>query len=316
MTAILQDAGTAMGRPAPGGKPRRPKGTILGVDASSFWLMLPTLLPVLLFSVYPLAYGIYLGFTDARPGGEIPFTGLENVKAMFKDGYFWQSFRVGAIWSISSTVLQFVFSLGLALLLNANLRFRSLTRTMALIPWAMPPVVIAFMWKLLYHPDAGVLNDVLQSLGLLHGSYDWLASNWALAAVIVVAVWGGMPQTTIVLLAGLQGVPSELHEAAALDGAGGWMRFQTVTWPAIKPVVVAITTLDFIWAFNQFGLVYILTGGGPGGSTRLPMLFAYEEAFQYGNFGYAAALGNAMVLIIAALVVLYLRQLSRDKSEA
>lgn len=295
-----------------------PRGskTILGVEASSFWLMVPTLLPVILFSVYPLLYGIYLGFTDATASGDIPFTGLENFRQLLGDSYFWQSFRVGAIWSISSTVLQFVLSLGLALLLNANLKFRGLTRTLALVPWAMPPVVIAFMWKLLYHPDAGVLNDVLQRVGLLDGSFDWLASDYALPAVIVVSVWGGMPQTTIVLLAGMQGVAQELHEAAALDGAGAWNRFKQVTWPTIKPVVLAITTLDFIWAFNQFGLVYILTNGGPGGSTRLPMLFAYEEAFQYGHYGYAAALGNAMVLVIAVLVIFYIRQLSRGKKEA
>jgi multiple sugar transport system permease protein len=117
-----------------------------------------------------------------------------------------------------------------------------------------------------------------------------------------------MPQTTVVLLAGLQGVPAELHEAAAVDGASARQRFRAVTLPALGPVIVAITSLDFIWNFNSFGLVYVLTQGGPGGKTMLPMLFAYQEAFRYGNYGYAAAMGNVMVLIIVALLALYLRR--------
>lgn len=130
--------------------------------------------------------------------------------------------------------------------------------------------------------------------------------------MIIVGVWAGMPQTTVVLLAGLQGVARELHEAAAVDGASAWHRFRHVTLPALTPVIVAITSLDFIWNFNSFGLVYVLTAGGPGGKTMLPMLFAYEEAFRYGNYGYAAALGNVMVVIIVALLAVYLRRRMRE----
>jgi multiple sugar transport system permease protein len=119
-----------------------------------------------------------------------------------------------------------------------------------------------------------------------------------------------MPQTTVTLLAGLQNTPYELHEAAALDGANGWQRFRTVTWPALRPIAIAITSLDFVWNFNSFGLVYVLTEGGPGGRTQLPMLFAYQRAFGNGEFGYAAALGNAMVIVIMAIMGAYLwRQL-------
>ena len=160
----------------------------------------------------------------------------------------------------------------------------------------MPPVIVGIMWRLVYQPDAGLLSNVIYKLGFGDTSIDWLSNlSTALPAVIVVGVWAGMPQTTVVLLAGLQSVPLELHEAAAVDGAGAWRRFRTVTLPALRPVIVAITSLDFIWNFNSFGLVYVLTDGGPGGKTTLPMLFAYQEAFQYGQFGYAAALGNVMV---------------------
>jgi len=136
---------------------------------------------------------------------------------------------------------------------------------------------------------------------------DWLSDfRWALPAIILVGVWAGMPQTTIALLAGLQSVSDDLHEAAAVDGATTWQRFRTITLPQLKPVIIAITTLDLIWNFNSFGLVFILTDGGPGHSTELPPLFAYNEAFKYGQFGYAAALGDAMVLVIAFFLLFWL----------
>ena len=177
----------------------------------------------------------------------------------------------------------------------------------------MPSVIVAIMWKLIYQPDAGLLNAILRDLGIIDSNIDWLGSfTLALPAVIVVGVWAGMPQTTIALLAGLQNTPDELHEAAAIDGAGTWQRFKNVTWPALKPVVIAITSLDFIWNFNSFGLVYVLTEGGPGGRTLLPMLFAYQRAFRNGEFGYAAAMGNVMVIVIMSIMVLYLRRQMRE----
>ncbi|MDI5961714.1 carbohydrate ABC transporter permease [Streptantibioticus silvisoli] len=280
-------------------------------------LLLPALIPIVVLSLGPLIYGVYLGFTDARAGLYVPtdFIGLANFKELVHDDLFWSSFKIGLVWAVSVTVLQFVLSLGLALLLNVEgLRFRGLARVLALVPWAMPPVVIGIMWRLVYHPDAGILNQTLQSVGVLHHNVDWLSGfAIALPAVIVVGVWTGMPQTTVTLLAALQGVPGELGEAAALDGAGAWARFRVVSWPAIKPVVVSITTLNFIWNFNEFGLVYVLTAGGPGGKTQLPMLFAYMEAFRYGHFGYAAALGDVMVVVIAVLLVVYMRAQSRGE---
>jgi multiple sugar transport system permease protein len=169
------------------------------------------------------------------------------------------------------------------------------------------------MWRLVYHPDAGLINELAYRAGLEGLRHNWLGDlTTALPAVIAVGVWAGLPQTTVVLLAGLQGVPRELHEATAVDGAGAWQRFRNVTLPSIAPVIVAITSLDFIWNFNSFGLVYVLTSGGPGGRTRLPMLFAYEEAFRFGHYGYAAALGNVMVLLIVALLAVYLRRRMRE----
>ncbi|MEU6998359.1 sugar ABC transporter permease [Nonomuraea sp. NPDC046570] len=289
----------------PRGKPRSRR------NREVLMLMLPALVPVVLFSVIPLVYGIGLAFTDARAGrNDVPdFVGLANLGEMLADDVFWSSFKIGIIWAVSVTTLQFLLSLGLALLLNQNLRFRGLARVLAVVPWAMPPVVIGLMWRLVYHPDAGILNSMLGT------NIDWLADfSLALPAVIVMGVWAGMPQTTVVLLAGLQSVPKELYEAVEVDGAGRWRKFWNITLPQLRPVVVAITSLDFVWNINQFSLVYVLTQGGPGGQTRLPMLFAYEQAFRYGFFGYAAMLGLGIVIVVLAVLGLYLWRQMREAS--
>ncbi|MQA05442.1 MAG: ABC transporter permease subunit [Streptosporangiales bacterium] len=316
-------------------------------------LIVPALILVVAFSLVPLLVGVGLAFTDARFGLQAPrFTGVENVVLLFTDAQFWASFWIGLVWAFATTAGQYLLGLGLAPLLNQRIRGRWLVRTLTLVPWAMPPVIVAQTWKLVYHPDAGILNYGLKAIGLSTNGVDWLGSfAWALPAVILVGIWAGMPQTTIVLLAGLQNIPAEMHEAAAIDGAGVWRRFRAVTlpllkpvtvvivtlnfiWnfnsfglvyvltaggpgtstrlPLLKPVTVVIVTLNFIWNFNSFGLVYVLTAGGPGTSTRLPLLFAYEEAFAFGHFGYASMLGLAMVAVISVLLFFYLRAQRED----
>ncbi|MFJ2442966.1 carbohydrate ABC transporter permease [Streptomyces sp. NPDC087658] len=293
-----------------GGRPKGP-GAIRPLDRGGWFLVLPALIPILVLSVGPLLYGIALAFTDAQSGRTEPtrWIGTLNFQDLLHDTLFRDSFGIGLLWAVGVTVPQFALALGLALLLDQNLRFRWPARALAIIPWAMPEVVVGIMWRLVYNADAGILNETLRDLGLGEGR-DWLSGlATALPAVIVVGIWAGMPQTTVVLLAGLRNTPPELHEAAALDGAGAWRGFRTVTWPALRPVALAVTALNFVWSFNSFALVYVLTNGGPGGRTRLPMLFAYEEAFRYGQFGYAAAMGCVMVAVVS--VVLSFRLVGR-----
>ncbi|WP_430383170.1 carbohydrate ABC transporter permease [Streptomyces sp. P10-4] len=296
---------------------RRPAGRRIA-DHGSWFLVLPALVPILVLSVGPLLYGVLLAFTDAQSGrtAATRWIGALNFRDLLHDTLFWESFRIGLVWAAGVTVPQFLLALGLALLLNQDLRLRGLARALAIVPWAMPEVVVGIMWRLVYNPDAGVLNGTLRDLGLGSGR-DWLSGLvTALPAVIVVGVWAGLPQTTVALLAGLQNVPRELHEAAAVDGAGAWRRFRTVTWPALRPVALAITALNLIWNLNAFALVYVLTSGGPGGRTRLPMLFAYEEAFRYGQFGYAAAMGCVLVAVVSVLLAVFLAGRLRGGDEA
>ncbi|QZZ33046.1 sugar ABC transporter permease [Streptomyces sp. ST1015] len=288
------------------------------LDRGAWFLVLPALVPILVLSVGPLLYGILLAFTDAQSGRTqaTQWIGGLNFRDLLDDTLFWESFRIGLVWAFAVTVPQFLLALGLASLLNQGLRFGWLARALAIVPWAMPEVVVGIMWRLVYHPDAGILNETLRNLGLGDGR-DWLGGlGTALPAVIVVGVWAGLPTTTVALLAGLQNTPRELHEAAQVDGAGAWRRFLAVTWPALRPIALAITALNFIWNFNSFALVYVLTSGGPGGRTRLPMLFAYEEAFRYGQFGYAAAMGCVMVAVVAVCLAVFLAGRLKGGDEA
>lgn len=294
---------------APAGAFKAPKQKQLKTREGSgdAWkLVLPALLPALIFSVYPIVRGIYLGFTNAEPGRNFvtEFNGLENYRRIWHYEQFKDSFVVGIRWTLSVTILQFLASLSLALLLNLNLRGRWIARTLALIPWAMPPVIIAIMWRLMLHPTQGPVNRLIEVFGFT--GPNWLGdAKWAFSAAVVVGIWAGMPQTTVTLLAGLQQVDAAQHEAAAIDGASTWRRFWHITLPALRPVIVAITTLDLISNFNAFGLVYVLTEGQKG--TMLPSLFIYNEAFAYNHWGLAAAMGNVLVIVMGVFLILYLR---------
>jgi multiple sugar transport system permease protein len=301
---------------------RKPKVRRIGPRAraerrEAIVLVLPALLPILIFSVVPLLSGVALGFTDATlaRNADVSFIGFGNFIALLGDERFWASFGIGMIWAASVAILTLVSAMGLALLLNSDLRLKGFTRVLALIPWAMPPVVIAIVWRMIYNPNSGPLNAALESVGI--PGVNWLGDfRTALPAVIIVGVWAGMPQTTVLLLAGMQSIAPELHEAAAVDGAGPVRRFWHVTLPALRPVIIAVTILDFIWQFNSFGLVYVLTEGGPGGRTMIPPLFTYLEAFRNREIGYASAMGDVLVVAIMVILSVYLVHQFRQAKEA
>ncbi|MET7994662.1 sugar ABC transporter permease [Amycolatopsis sp. NPDC005232] len=281
-------------------------------------LVLPSLIPILVLSVAPLVVGVFLAFTNARlvRHPDYSFAGLDNFARLGGNALFWDSLRIGMIWTVGVTLLQLAAAMGLALLLNSGLKLQGLTRVLALVPWAMPPVVVAIMWQMIYSANGGPLNAFLGAVGL-PSDINWLGDfSTALPAVIVVGVWVGMPQTTVTLLAGLQQIPGELLEAAAVDGASAWRKFTAVTWPAMRPIVTSITSLNFIWNFNSFSLVYVLTAGGPGGKTMVPVLFIYLEAFKNREIGYAAAMGLVVVIVVVLILAVYLRSQFRTEDRA
>jgi multiple sugar transport system permease protein len=280
-------------------------------------LLFPVILLVTIFSLFPLLRGIYLGFTDYRLGDPISFNGIENYIQLFNDEYFWNSFKIGMIWTFIVTALQVSLGLGLALLLNSKVRFVSFYTILILIPWATPPIIRGILWRQMYEPNTGAVNILLTDMGLISAPINWLSSfEYVIPAVIIAGVWGEISKAAIFLLAGLQTISSDLYEASKIDGAGLWDQFWHITLPVLKPVLAAIISLTFMWNFNTFGIIWVLTQGGPGGMTRLPMLAAYEEGFRYGYIGYAAAIGNVMVIILSFMLFMYIRVQLRERKKS
>lgn len=280
-------------------------------------LLFPVILLVSVFSLFPLLRGIYLGFTDYRLGDPISFNGLDNYVQLFNDEYFWSSFKIGMIWTLVVTALQVSLGLGLALLLNNKIKFVAFYTVLILIPWATPPIIRGILWRQMYEPNAGAVNILLNDFGLISTPINWLTNfEYVIPAVIVAGVWGEISKAAIFLLAGLQTISNDLYEASKIDGAGLWDQFWHITLPVLKPVLAAIISLTFMWNFNTFGIIWVLTQGGPGGMTRLPMLAAYEEGFRYGYIGYAAAIGNVMVIILSVILFMYIRVQLRERKES
>ncbi|HMN17294.1 MAG: sugar ABC transporter permease [Ignavibacteriota bacterium] len=280
-------------------------------------LLFPVILLVSVFSILPLLRGIYLGFTDYRLGDPISFNGLDNYVQLFNDEYFWNSFKIGMIWTLVVTALQVSLGLGLALLLNNKIKFIAFYTVLILIPWATPPIIRGILWRQMYEPNTGAVNILLNDFGLINTPINWLTNfEYVIPAVIVAGVWGEISKAAIFLLAGLQTISNDLYEASKIDGAGLWAQFWHITLPVLKPVLAAIISLTFMWNFNTFGIIWVLTQGGPGGMTRLPMLAAYEEGFRYGYIGYAAAIGNVMVIILSVILFMYIRVQLRERKES
>jgi multiple sugar transport system permease protein len=279
---------------------------------------LPAFIPLVLLSVVPLSQAIWTAFTDSVAGFnvKVSFIGFENFRRLAGDTLFWQSFKIGIIWAVSVTFLALFLGFGLALLLNQKLRFLGLMRVLSLVPWAMPPVIVAIMWNLLLRPQSGPITELFTFLHLPGARTDWLGDfNTAFPTVILIGAWVGMPVITVSILAALQGIPTEMVEAAVIDGANAWKRFIYITVPAVRAITSALVALNIIWNFSSFGLVYVLTAGGPGGKTFVPALFAYNEAFKYGNFGYAASMGVVMALAIIGMLTIYLKASKREDTQ-
>ena len=278
-------------------------------------LTIPAFIPLVLLSVVPLAQAVWTGFTDLQAGLNFKpkFIGLENFRKLLGDTFFWHSFKIGIIWALSVTILALVLGFGLALLLNQNLRFLGLMRVLSLVPWAMPPVIIAIMWQILLNPAIGPVDSILRFFHLPFADKYLLGDfSTAFPTVVVIGAWVGMPVITVSILAALQGINSEVIESAKIDGANAWNRFRYVTLPAVRSITTALVALNIIWNFNSFGLIFVLTAGGPGGKTYLPALFVYNESFKYGNFGYAAAMGIVMTLSVIFMLLVYLKARSRE----
>jgi len=262
---------------------------------------------------FPLLYSLYVSLTDftLRNAGA-NLVGLRNYHALFTDLRFVASTVRTIAFVACSVTAEMLIGFGLALLMHQLARGRGLFRAVVLVPWAIPTVVSGLTWRWMFNDRLGAVNAALKAAGLIHQPLAWLAgSATAWAAIIVAEVWKTAPFVALIILAGLQMVPSELYEAATIDGAGRWRRFRHVTLPLLWPTLLLALLFRTIDALRVFDLIAVMTGGGPAGGTEVLSLYAHKVLFAHLDFGYGSALTFALFLLVMGCSVAYARRAVR-----
>ncbi len=276
----------------------------------------PALAVILLVALFPLAWTVWesLHLHDLRmPWLGHPFVGLGNYVAIVHDGRFWRALAHTAFFTATSVALELVLGLLLALALNVPFRGRGAARAAVLVPWAIPTVVAALLWRFIFDSQAGIANVVLRDVGVLDRPIVWfIRPTTAWVPVILADVWKTTPFVALLLLAGLQTIDRALYEAAATDGAGPWWQLRHITLPLLKPAIVVVLIFRTLDAFRVFDLVYVLTGGGPGTATEPIALYTFNTLLQNLQFGYGSALSVLVFVATFALAVLYIKGLEAD----
>jgi len=276
-------------------------------NISYSFFILPALLIISFVFVFPVIKNVQLSTLDAKFIETSKFIGLQNYFNAVKDYFFWHALIILLIYVIIYTVGVFIVGFITALLLDkSTARYRSIFRTFFILPYAIPDVVAGMigLWMLDY--QFGIVNYLLTTLHLVKEPVLWLNSpKLALMTVISIEIWRLFPLHTLVIFAGLQDVPKELYEAADIDGAGGVIKFFKITLPHLKQVLVILFTLTIIWCFRRFTLIWLLTRGGPDRGTETVVIQIYSYAFNFNKMGYAAAIGNILLLITIGMVIFY-----------
>jgi multiple sugar transport system permease protein len=275
-------------------------------------LLTPTLVLLALFIAYPFVKGVWISLTSASVGNPGVFVGLKNFTKLFGDSIFQQAAYNTFVYTAIATVAKLALGMWLAILLNRHFRAKRLVRASMLLPFIIPTVLSTLAWKWMFDPTFSVLNWSLYHMGIIQTRIGWLTDpTMALLSVVVVNIWRGMPFYAISLLAGLQTVSPELHEAAAIDGANAWHRYWRITWPLILPVTMVVTLFSVIQTFADFQLVYALTGGGPANATHLFATYAYQIGIVTGLLGEGAAASLAMFPMLFVIVIVQLWYIRR-----
>ncbi|GAB2822138.1 sugar ABC transporter permease [Streptomyces daliensis] len=322
-------AGRSSGRPA--GRGTRTPGTpgplrrALATHWYAWTMVAPVVIVIGVIIGYPLGRGLWLSVTDADEANvertigvnHIPatyeFTGLENYKAILSDSVFWDRLGWTLVWTVGCVSVTFLLGLGLANMLNRQVKGRSFYRVAMIVPWGIPAFVSVFAWKMLFNERDGILNKVLDGGGI--DAVPWLGDPvWAKVAVIAVNVWLGVPFMIVAMLGALQAIPGELYEAAEMDGANAWQRFRNITLPGVRSVSSTVVLLSTIWTFNMFPVIYLLTKGGPGDSTEILVTYAFRLSFVNSprDFATSAAWGVLILVLLSLFTVFYRRSLRRQ----
>ena len=283
------------------------------------WLLMLPLLAVMIAVIgWPLADTIHLSFTDARLiGTSGDFVGLANYQKALSGGPFRNALSTTAIFALISVGLEMVLGVLAALLLDQEFRGRTALRAIMILPWALPTIVNATLWRLIYNPEYGALNSLLMQLGIIGDYRSWLGEpTSAMVSLIVADAWKNFPLVALIGLAALQAVPKDIKAAAVVDGAGAWSRFKLVLWPYLAGPLMVALVLRTIEAFKVFDIIWVMTRGGPANSTRSLSILVYQEAFSFQRAGSGASLALIVTLIITVLATFYITAIRRSAVRA
>lgn len=294
---------------------RTPIVSRLSETREAYIFLLPCLIILIGFVAYPFLDGIVTSMSDrgvARPG---QFTGFANFAALLQDEVYGLAARNSLVLTGAAVAMKLVLGMIAALLLAQHFPFRGLIRALIFLPWAVPGLIAALSWRWLYDELNGVLNFAFLTLGLTETLVYWLSDpDIALFAIVVASVWHGLPFYIMMFLAGLAAIPSELYEAAAIDGASAWQRFWKVTLPSMRDVIAITVMLSAIWTFNSFHMVFILTNGGPANRTQILPTLAYEYGIRRSELGLGAAVMVSVVPVFLVLIFFLTRRMLRDRA--
>ncbi|MFN3332961.1 MAG: carbohydrate ABC transporter permease [Caldilinea sp.] len=274
-----------------------------------YLLILPALLIICLVSLYPALYSIFLSLNTFRRGERV-FVGTRNFEQILASANFWDSLRLTAVYGVLFVLLTMIFAFILAVMLNRRMSYTGLFMTMIFVPWILSEVVTGVIFRWLFLPGYGLLQDLLSPL---FGDIAFLGHpQGAMGVVIGATIWRTLAFAMLLILAGLQTIPGEVYEASAIDGANGWQSFWSITWPLVRPTTLVIVLLLTLQAINATGLFLSITNGGPGRATEVLSVSMYREAIVFFNFGYGAALAVLMLLINIVLAVIYIRTMRSE----
>lgn len=314
MTTITEDPiPLEAGTPQP---PRRRRIAPSSISRGLLWFALPALLFFGFAVGVPTVRGAMLAFTDWDGlSRTYDFVGFENFIRIFTTSSSLNALKMTLIFALAITIFQNLFGLLLALGVHQGIKSRNILRVLFFAPVVITPVVVAYLWKFMLTPD-GAVNSMLEALGLGFLQQSWLGDpTWAAVSVVMVVVWQHAGYSMVIYLAGLQAVPQELLEAAAVDGAGTWRRFWSVTWPLLAPATTINVMLTIIGGLKMFTEVFVLTGGGPGGATETLSTLLYKSAFQFNEFGYGIAMALVLAIVVAIFSVMQYRLSNRKAND-
>jgi len=272
--------------------------------ASLHGLMLPAVIFVVLMVIFPFGYAFWLSLQDYRIGQAVKFIGIGNYTALIQDEQFWNGIKLTFILYITALILQLILGVGLGMLLHRVQLMRGLVRTVMVSPFMLPPVVIGMMSIVILDPGMGVANYLLKAANL-PTSLFLASTDYVIYTVVLIDTWQWTPFVALIVLGGLQSLPTKIYEAAAIDGATGWREFIYITLPLLGPTILTAAVLRSVDLLRFFDVIYITTQGGPGYASSTLNIYAYRKAFEFTDIGYAAALMITLGTIVFGVVLVF-----------